>query len=119
MKIQNRVTEMTGTDYPIIQAPMGWIARRQLASAVCNAGGLGIIETSSGETDACKAETEAMADLPTAPFGRKPPIPRLRARRRVSRAAASRGPGGSSRSRRGRPRPGRPRARFWQQGPDR
>ena len=50
--INNRVTEMTGTDYPIIQAPMGWIARAQLAAAVSNAGGLGIIETSSGELDA-------------------------------------------------------------------
>ncbi len=38
--VKNRVTEMTGTDYPIIQAPMGWIARAQLASAVSNAGGI-------------------------------------------------------------------------------
>ena len=45
MSINNRVTEMTGTPYPIIQAPMGWIARAQLASAVSNAGGMGIIET--------------------------------------------------------------------------
>lgn len=51
----NRFLAHTGAKYPIVQAPMGWIARRQLASAVCNAGGLGIIETSSGETDACKA----------------------------------------------------------------
>ena len=28
--IKNRVTEITGTDYPIIQAPMSWIARAQL-----------------------------------------------------------------------------------------
>ena len=40
--IHNRVTQMTGTAYPIIQAPMGWIARAQLASAVSNAGGMGI-----------------------------------------------------------------------------
>lgn len=44
----NRFLAHTGAKYPIVQAPMGWIARRQLASAVCNAGGLGIIETSSG-----------------------------------------------------------------------
>ena len=31
------------TELPIVQAPMGWIARSQLASAVANAGGLGII----------------------------------------------------------------------------
>ena len=39
---------------------MGWIARSQLASAVSNAGGLGIIETSSGEVDACMAEIARM-----------------------------------------------------------
>ena len=61
--IHNRVTEMTGTDYPIIQAPMGWIARAQLASAVSNAGGLGIIETSSGEFDNIKAEVAKMREL--------------------------------------------------------
>jgi len=52
--IKNRVTEITGTRYPIIQAPMSWIARAQLASAVSNAGGLGIIETGSGELDAIR-----------------------------------------------------------------
>jgi enoyl-[acyl-carrier protein] reductase II len=35
---------------------MGWIARSKLASAVSNAGGLGVIETSSGEVEACKEE---------------------------------------------------------------
>ena len=69
MIIQNRVTEMTGTDYPIIQAPMGWIARAQLASAVSNAGGLGIIETSSGEFDNIKREVEKMRELTDKPFG--------------------------------------------------
>ena len=63
MAIHNRVTAMTGTDYPIIQAPMGWIARAQLASAVSNAGGLGIIETSSGEFDNIKAEVAKMREL--------------------------------------------------------
>ena len=67
--INNRVTAMTGTDYPIIQAPMGWIARSQLASAVSNAGGLGIIETSSGELDNIKREVEKMRELTDKPFG--------------------------------------------------
>lgn len=69
MAISNRVTEMTGTDYPIIQAPMGWIARAKLASAVSNAGGMGIIETSSGELDNIKAEVEKMRGLTDKPFG--------------------------------------------------
>jgi enoyl-[acyl-carrier protein] reductase II len=67
--INNRVTQMTGTDYPIIQAPMGWIARAQLASAVSNAGGMGIIETSSGEFDKIKVEVEKMRELTDKPFG--------------------------------------------------
>src|SRR6185503_14354406 len=49
--------------------PMGWIARSQLASAVSNAGGMGIIETSSGELDAVKGEIEKMRKLTTKPFG--------------------------------------------------
>ncbi|MEM1113317.1 MAG: nitronate monooxygenase [Pseudomonadota bacterium] len=67
--VQNRITAMTGTDYPIVQAPMGWIARAQLASAVSNAGGLGIIETSSGEFDNIRAEVAKMRELTDKPFG--------------------------------------------------
>lgn len=65
----NRVTELLGIERPIVQAPMGWIARSQLASAVCNAGGLGIIETSSGELDVIKGEIRAMRELTDKPFG--------------------------------------------------
>ena len=65
----NRITRLLGVDYPIIQAPMGWIARSQLASAVSNAGGLGIIETSSGELDNVRAEILKMRDLTDKPFG--------------------------------------------------
>ena len=67
--VRTRITEMLGVDYPIIQAPMGWIARSQLASAVSNAGGLGIIETSSGELDNVRNEIRAMRDLTDNPFG--------------------------------------------------
>src|SRR5436190_7495776 len=67
--IRNRVTELLGVDYPIVQAPMGWIARAQLASAVSNAGGLGIIETSSGELDAVRGEIAKMRELTKKPFG--------------------------------------------------
>ena len=70
----NRVLRDTGAKYPIIQAPMGWIARSQLASAVSNAGGLGVIETSSGEVDACKEEIKKMASLTDKPFGINLPL---------------------------------------------
>lgn len=63
------ITDLLGVDYPIIQAPMGWIARSALASAVSNAGGLGIIETSSGELDAIRDEIQKMRTLTDKPFG--------------------------------------------------
>ena len=69
MSLSNRVTEMLGVNLPIVQAPMGWIARSQLASAVSNAGGMGIIETSSGELDNVKEEIQKMRDLTDKPFG--------------------------------------------------
>ena len=53
---------------------MGWIARSKLASAVSNAGGFGIIETSSGEVENCKNEIMAMADLTDKPFGVNLPL---------------------------------------------
>ncbi len=67
--IRNRVTALLGVDYPIVQAPMGWIARSALASAVSNAGGLGIIETSSGELDAVRTEIALMREATDKPFG--------------------------------------------------
>jgi len=70
----NRITQILKSKYPIVQAPMGWIARSQLASAVSNAGGFGVIETSSGETEMCKTEIRAMADLTNKPFGVNLPI---------------------------------------------
>ena len=73
----NRVLAHTGAKYPIVQAPMGWIARTQLASAVSRAGGLGIIETSSGETENCQIEIKKMAAIQREeglPFGVNLPI---------------------------------------------
>ncbi len=69
MAFDNRITRMLGVRYPIVQAPMGWIARAQLASAVSNAGGMGIIETSSGALDEVRAEIKKMRTLTDKPFG--------------------------------------------------
>ncbi|MEO1407525.1 MAG: nitronate monooxygenase [Pseudomonadota bacterium] len=67
--VQTRVTEMLGIEKPVIQAAMGWIARSQLSSAFSNAGGMGIIETSSGELDAVRDEIKKMHGLTDKPFG--------------------------------------------------
>jgi len=69
MKFDNRVTRHLGVEIPVVQAPMGWIARSQLASAVSNAGAFGIIETSSGELDAVREEIRKMRRLTDKPFG--------------------------------------------------
>jgi enoyl-[acyl-carrier protein] reductase II len=67
--MQTRVTQLLGVEHPIVQAPMGYIARAQLASAVSNAGGMGIIETSSGQLDMVREEIRKMRDLTDKPFG--------------------------------------------------
>jgi len=67
--MKTRITEILGVRYPIVQAPMGWIARSQLASAVSNAGGLGVIETSSGDLEGVRAEVRKMRELTDNPFG--------------------------------------------------
>lgn len=69
MQTKTRITDMLGIEKPIVQAAMGWIARSQLSSAFSNAGGMGIIETSSGELDAIRAEILKMRDLTDKPFG--------------------------------------------------
>src|SRR6266446_10865914 len=88
-RIDTRVSRLLGVRYPIVQAPMGWIARSQLASAVSNAGGLGIIETSSGEVDQCLAEIAKMKELTTRPFGVNLPLLFIRDPRLVDLVAAS------------------------------
>src|SRR4051812_6601841 len=85
----NRVLAHTGAKVPIMQAPMGWIARSQLASAMSNAGGLGVIETSSGEVDACMAEIARMRELTDKPFGVNLPLLFIRDPRVVDRVAQS------------------------------
>jgi len=50
----NRVLAHTGARYPIVQAPMGWIARRQLASAPFALGAEGI---QMGTRFVCSAES--------------------------------------------------------------
>lgn len=67
--VRTRITDMLGIEKPIVQAAMGWIARSQLSSAFSNAGGMGIIETSSGQLDEVREEILKMHDLTDKPFG--------------------------------------------------
>ena len=50
MQIKTRVTELLGIEYPIIQGCMQWFATADLAAAVSNAGGLGVISSATFRT---------------------------------------------------------------------
>lgn len=51
MKKDSRVAQVLGIEYPILQAPMSWITSAELAAAVSNAGGLGILGPNAGQTE--------------------------------------------------------------------
>lgn len=66
--MKTRITEMLGIRYPIIQGGMQWVGRAELAAAVSNAGGLGILTALTQPTPAALADEIArcrsMTDLP-------------------------------------------------------
>jgi enoyl-[acyl-carrier protein] reductase II len=45
---ENRICQLLGIRYPIVQAPMNWITGADLAAAVSNAGGLGVLGPNAG-----------------------------------------------------------------------
>ncbi|WP_366919481.1 nitronate monooxygenase family protein [Hydrocarboniphaga sp.] len=68
--MSNRVTRMLGIRYPIIQGGMMWVGRAELAAAVSNAGGLGILTALTQPTpDALVAEIERCRAMTDQPFG--------------------------------------------------
>ena len=70
MKFKTRITELLGTDYPIIQGGMMWVGTAELASAVSNAGGLGIITALTQPTpDALRNEIARCREMTDKPFG--------------------------------------------------
>src|ERR1700710_2591964 len=66
MTMKTRLTELLGTRYPIIQGGMQWVGLAEMAAAVSNAGGLGMITGLSqptaaalgDEIDRCRARTD-------------------------------------------------------------
>ena len=76
---ENRVTEILGIKYPIIQGAMSWITNAELVAAVSNAGGLGILGPHAGHNtnptsfeeifDRLKTEIRKVKVLTDKPFG--------------------------------------------------
>ncbi len=65
----NRVRKLLGTKYPIVQGGMAWVATADLAAAVSNAGGLGIIGAGHAPGDWVLGQIRRMRELTDKPFG--------------------------------------------------
>lgn len=69
MIMKNRICEMLGIKYPVFQGGMAWIADASLASAVSNAGGLGLISSVNAGTEAVRNEIRKCREMTDKPFG--------------------------------------------------
>lgn len=68
--MKTRVTKMLGIRYPIIQGGMQWVGRAELAAAVSNAGGLGILTAlTQGSPEALVKEIKRCREMTDKPFG--------------------------------------------------
>ena len=66
--IKTPICELLGIEYPIFQGGMAWIANASLASAVSNAGGLGIIAGMNSNAEQLSAEVNKLLTLTDKPF---------------------------------------------------
>ena len=67
--MQTKVTKLLNIKFPILQGGMAWIADASLASAVSNAGGLGIIAAMNADADWLRAEIKKCRAMTDKPFG--------------------------------------------------
>ncbi|MBR5166274.1 MAG: enoyl-[Ruminococcus sp.] len=67
--MKTRITELLGCEYPIIQGGMAWVAEHTLASAVSNAGGIGLIAGGSAPIDYLRDQIRKCKEKTDKPFG--------------------------------------------------
>ncbi len=67
--MKTEITKLLGIRYPIIQGGMAWVAEYHLASAVSNAGGLGLIGAANAPADWVRDQVRKMKELTDKPFG--------------------------------------------------
>ena len=68
--MKTRITELLGTRYPIIQGGMMWVGTAELAAAVSNAGGLGILTAlTQGSPEGLAREIDRCRTMTDQPFG--------------------------------------------------
>src|SRR5678815_1659959 len=74
MSFSNRITQLFNIQYPIIQAGMIWASGWRLASAVSNAGGLGLIGSGSMYPDVLKEHIRKCRSATSRSFGVNVPL---------------------------------------------
>lgn len=67
--MNTRITEMLGVEHPIIQGGMAWVAEHNLAAAVSQAGGFGLIGGANAPGEAIRSEICGVRKLTDKPFG--------------------------------------------------
>lgn len=67
--MKTEITKLLGIEYPIIQGGMAWVAEYHLASAVSNAGGLGLIGAANAPADWIRDQVRKVKELTDKPFG--------------------------------------------------
>lgn len=67
--MQTEITRLLGIEYPIIQGGMAWVAEYHLASAVSNAGGLGIIGAANAPAEWVREQITEAKKVTDKPFG--------------------------------------------------
>lgn len=67
--MKTRITELLNIKYPIFQGGMAWVADGDLAGAVSNAGGLGIIGGGNAPKEVVKANIDKVKSITDKPFG--------------------------------------------------
>ena len=67
--MKTSVTELLGIQYPVIQGGMAWVAEHNLAAAVSNAGGLGIIAAANAPLEYVRGEIRKVKEMTDKPFG--------------------------------------------------
>jgi nitronate monooxygenase len=69
-RLKTRFTELVGIDHPIVQGGMMWVGRAELAAAVSNAGGLGILTALTQPTpEDLRREIARCRAMTNKPFG--------------------------------------------------
>lgn len=67
--METRLCKLLGIEYPIIQGGMAWVATAELAAAVSNGGGIGIIAAGGAPAEVVREQIKKARELTDKPFG--------------------------------------------------